>query len=150
MTSRAPQAAFDRGVTLVELVIFIVVTGIAVTGVLLAFAATERGGPTAAQMTQARVLADSRMELVLAQKNVLGFDCFNAPLADPCETAAASATPPCPGRTASTAPLCAVPTGYLVAVSVTSPSVISRLVTVQVQGPGGGALATMTGEVDSD
>lgn len=137
-----------RGVTLVELVVFIVVVGIALSGVLLAFAATERGVPTVAQLEQARVLAASRMELVLGQKPVLGFDCFNAPLADPCEAAAAAF--PCPGRVASAASACSVPAGYGVDVQVAALPGPRRQVTVQVQGPTGATLAVLTSEVDAD
>ncbi len=147
-TNRVHGPSVDGGVTLVELLIFIVVTSIAVTGVLLAFAATERGGPTAAEIGIAEQLAQERMELILAQRPLLGFDCFNPPLFDPCQ--AASPVPPCPGRPAPTSPVCTnFPSGFTVtsALATTSGSP-QKTVTVQVTGPAGQTLALLTSEID--
>jgi len=138
----------QEGVTLIELVVFIVVIAIAVTGVLTAFAATQRGGPTSAQMGVAEQIAQERMELMLAQRPLLGFDCFNVPLADPCQNAAAA--PPCPGRTASTASICTTfPVGFVVTSNVSAVAgTAEKDVTVQVVGPQGQQLAALTSEVD--
>ncbi|MHB1950951.1 MAG: hypothetical protein ACYCQK_05695 [Acidiferrobacteraceae bacterium] len=148
-----PRAGLGRagarevGVTLIELLIFIVVISIAVTGVLLAFAATERGGPTAAEISTAQQLAQERLELILAQRPVLGFDCFNTPLFDPCQ--AASPAPPCPGRPAPTSAVCtSFPPGFAVNTSLTTPAASQKLVRVQVTGPGGQTLAQLTSEID--
>lgn len=144
---RRATRASELGVTLVELLIFIVVVSIAVTGVLLALAATERGGPTAAEIGMAEQLAQERMELILAQRPVLGFDCFNAPLFDPCQAAAAA--PPCPGRPAPTSPLCTTfPAGFAVSSSLAVAAPSQKLVTVRVTGPGGQTLAALTSEID--
>lgn len=144
---RRVTSADELGVTLIELLIFIVVVSIAVTGVLLAFAATERGGPTAAEIGMAEQLAQERMELILAQRPVLGFGCFNAPLFDPCQAAAAA--PPCPGRPAPTSPICTTfPAGFTVSSSLAVPAASQKLVTVRVTGPGGQTLAALTSEID--
>lgn len=143
-----PAASWQKGVTLIELLVFIVVTAIAVTGVLLAFSATQRGGPTASQIVLAEQLAQERMELILAQRPILGFDCFNAPLADPCQNAPAVA--PCPqSHPASTASICTTfPVGFTVTSAVTAVTgTAQKDVTVQVTGPQG-QLAALTSEVD--
>lgn len=139
----------QQGVTLVELLVFIVVTAIAVTGVLLAFSATQRGGPTASQIVIAEQLAQERMELMLAQRPILGFDCFSTPLADPCQSA--TAAPPCPGRAASTASICTTfPAGFTVTTGVSAVAgTTEKNVTVQVAGPQGQQLAALTSEIDA-
>jgi len=76
------RAARSRGVTLVELVVFIVIVGIAAFALLQSFGSLLPRSPTGAQLTQASQLAQERMELILGQRNVLGYT--NAINLDPC------------------------------------------------------------------
>jgi len=131
----------QKGASLIELVVFIVIVSIAVTGVLIAFSASLRGGPTSRQLTIATQLAQERMELILAQKQVLGFACFTVPRFDPCQ--AAPAVGACPATVASAQPQCTTfPTGY--SLMATPPSLAVwptdanfNVVRVTVTGPNG-------------
>ena len=95
------RARFNtRGVTLVELIAFIVIVGVLVSGLIGDFSATMSGSGTPKQMTQALQYAQERMELIKAQKDRLGFSGFTAATYDPCLTG--SAHPSCnstPGYT---------------------------------------------------
>lgn len=82
----------QTGVSLVEMVAFIVIVSIAMVGLMRAYTSILSRAPTAAQLTQATQLAQERMELILAQKDVLGFESLAL---DPCVTSAAAiCTPP--------------------------------------------------------
>lgn len=87
----------QSGLSLVEMIIFIVVVSIAVSGVLLAFTSTLRAAPSPNQITTATQLAQERMELILAQKRAAGLATF----VDPCV--------PGPGPA-----ICITPTGYAI------------------------------------
>jgi Tfp pilus assembly protein PilE len=107
-----------RGVTLVELIAFIIIVGVLVSGLMTGFATTLRGSGVSKQVTQALQLAQERMELILARKDVVGFACFtndaNGPRYDPCGAAVAAGT--CAATLASTHPACSAATtfGYTV------------------------------------
>jgi type II secretory pathway pseudopilin PulG len=95
-----------RGVTLVELIAFVVIVGVLVSGLIGGFSATMRGSGTPKQMTQALQYAQERMELIRAQKDRLGFSGFTAATFDPCLTG--STHPACtsiPGYTVTVSPL---------------------------------------------
>ena len=68
MIAKAPPAR-SRGLTLIELVVFIVIVGVAAFALLGSFGAMLTRSPTAAQLTQAMQLAQERMELILGQRN---------------------------------------------------------------------------------
>lgn len=91
----------DRGVTLIELIAFIVIVGVLVSGLVGGFSATMRGSGTPRQLTQALQYAQERMELIRAQKDRLGFAGFTAATFDPC-------------LTGSTHPACSSTPGYSV------------------------------------
>ena len=55
----------ERGFTLIELIIFIVITGILATGLAAVFSTTMRGAAAPGQLTQATQIAQERMELIL-------------------------------------------------------------------------------------
>jgi MSHA pilin protein MshD len=132
----------QAGVTLVELIVFIVVVSISVSGVLLAFSATQRGAITPNQLTQATQLAQQRMELILARKTVLSFACFTSPRFDPCQTAAAAGV--CPATTASTTGGCsAPPTGYTISIPLLVIAGNDATITVTVLGSSGTQLAEL-------
>ncbi|WP_372522081.1 prepilin-type N-terminal cleavage/methylation domain-containing protein [Sulfuricaulis sp.] len=73
---RANQA----GVTLVELIVFIVVVALLAIGLIAAFTSSMKDTPASGDVSQALQLAQERMELILAYKQSRG---FNA-LIDPC------------------------------------------------------------------
>jgi type II secretory pathway pseudopilin PulG len=103
-----------RGVTLIELVAFIIIIGVLVSGLAAGFNANMRGSATSRDVTQALQLAQERMELIRARKDVVGFACFTGTRFDPCQNAAAAGS--CPAMAASTHPACSAATtlGYTV------------------------------------
>ena len=80
---RVPVVAC-RGVTLLELVIFIVIAGLAVAGLVVGMSGAVRTAPMSKEMHQGLQLAQGRMELILAQRTRLGFAAFTSATFDPC------------------------------------------------------------------
>lgn len=82
----------QSGVTLVELVAFIVVAALLTTGLIAAFTTAMKSTPESGEIQQALQLAQERMELILAYKKSQGFSA----LVDPCTLASppAQCTPP--------------------------------------------------------
>jgi len=80
--------AAQRGVTLIELIAFIVIMGISVTALLSMYRAVLPRGATTTEITRATQLAQERMELILGQRVASGYS--SVVLADPC----AGGTPP--------------------------------------------------------
>jgi len=74
-----------RGVSLVELIVFIVVTGIVAAALIAGMAAAVRTAPVPRLMHQGLQLAQGRMELILAQRKSLGFSNFTSATFDPCQ-----------------------------------------------------------------
>ncbi len=109
------------GFTLVEIVIFIVVAGVLVAGLIVAMGSSLRGSSQAGQTDMAAEIAQTRLELILAQKRAVGFAAF----ADPCS--------PGPGPAA-----CTAPTGYAVTSTIVAgwggDPTNYKLVTVSVTG----------------
>lgn len=103
-----------RGVTLIELIAFIIIVGVLVSGLAAGFSANMRGSGDARDVTQALQLAQERMELIRARKDVVGFACFTGTRFDPCQAAAAAGS--CPAMAASSHPACSAATtlGYTV------------------------------------
>jgi Tfp pilus assembly protein PilV len=79
-------SAAQRGVTLVELIVFIVIMGISAVALLSMYRAVLPHGLTPAQITLATQLAQERMELILGQRIVDGYS--TATFTDPCVGAA--------------------------------------------------------------
>lgn len=75
-----PKPRAQRGVTLVELVVFITIAGLLAVGLTSVFTAAMRGVATGGDVNQVLALAQERMELVLAQRHRQGFSAF----VDPC------------------------------------------------------------------
>lgn len=74
--------AAERGVSLIELIAFIVIMGMSVMALLSMYRAVLPRGATATQITQATQLAQERMELILGQRAAAGYS--TAVLTDPC------------------------------------------------------------------
>lgn len=81
-STRAPR---QRGVTLVELIVFIVIVAIVTAAMMRAFIGTMRGSDYGKQMTQATQLAQQRMELILGRRKQLTYATFSAANYDPCQ-----------------------------------------------------------------
>ena len=75
-----------RGFTLVELVVFMVILSFAAYALFRSFGSVLPRSPTAAQLTQAMQLAQERMELILGQRDVRGYN--NLVDLDPCNVGA--------------------------------------------------------------
>jgi prepilin-type N-terminal cleavage/methylation domain-containing protein len=81
VTAKYPIAR-TRGFTLVEMVVFIVIFGIAAYALFRSFSSLLPRSPSAAQLTQATQLAQERMELILGQRDVRSYN--NTVDLDPC------------------------------------------------------------------
>ncbi len=73
---------WQRGLSLIELIVFIVVMSIAVVAVMQGLSSALRGSLTPGQITQATQLAQERMELILATRQTRGY----SGIFDPCTT----------------------------------------------------------------
>jgi prepilin-type N-terminal cleavage/methylation domain-containing protein len=129
----------QRGFSMIELIMVIVVIGIAGAALLRLFPLTRAGAPTPAQMTVANQLAQERMELILGTRHTLGF----SSIVDPC----ASGTPtPCSTVSGYTITTRGVPSGPPSpdTWSVDANTTHFRQVTVTVSGPTGHTLSVLT------
>jgi type II secretory pathway pseudopilin PulG len=118
----------NNGFSLIELIIFIVVLAIGI-GVLLPITTTLTYIHHIDQQTQALELAGQRMELILAQKHLQGFNYFT----DPC----VGASPPA---------VCTVPSGYSVNAVITdnwAGDSNYKIITVTASGLGNAELQTL-------
>jgi prepilin-type N-terminal cleavage/methylation domain-containing protein len=75
-----------RGFTLVEMLVFIVIVSVAAYALFRSFGSLLPRSPSAAQLTQATQLAQERMELILGQRDVRGYN--NVVDLDPCNVGA--------------------------------------------------------------
>jgi prepilin-type N-terminal cleavage/methylation domain-containing protein len=115
--------ARGRGFTLVEMIAFIVIVGIAAVALFQMFRQTLPRSPTPAQLIQATQLAQERMELILGRRGVVSYAALN----DPC----VGGTPPA---------ICTNTFGYIVGVNGISsvaawngnPTADFKLITVTV------------------
>lgn len=84
------RSAHDvRGVTLVELILFIVIAGVIASAMVQAFSATMSGSHIGKEMTQATQLAMQRMDVIQGQRDTLGYSGFAASADyDPCSSGA--------------------------------------------------------------
>lgn len=76
-----------RGLTLVELIMFIVIVGAVAAAMVQAFSGTARGSHLGKEITQATQLAQQRMEVILGQRWRLDYGAFDNTNYDPCQLA---------------------------------------------------------------
>lgn len=140
LPAKAASAA-QRGVTLIELIVFIVIMGISVTALLSMYRAVLPHGTTPAQITLATQLAQERMELLLGQRDASGYS--TAVLADPC----VGGTPPaiCTDQFTPSGLYSIVVTGVNPALQFSGLNIDSyRMLGVKVLGPDGKQLANLS------
>jgi Tfp pilus assembly protein PilV len=133
--------AAQRGVTLIELIAFIVIMGISAVALLSMYRAALPRGATPAQITLAAQLAQERMELILGQRAANGYT--TGALADPC----VGGTPPaiCTNQYTPSGLYSIVVTGINPAVSFSGLSTNNyRMLGVKVLGPDGNQLANLS------
>jgi Tfp pilus assembly protein PilV len=70
----------QRGISLIEVTIFIVVVGLAMVAVIMGVGASLQNTPSSSQTTLALEQAQSRMDIILGQRAIVGFASF----VDPC------------------------------------------------------------------
>jgi len=107
---KPPEPSGQQGVTLIEFIAFIVIVGLLVSGLMSGFSVTMRGSGVPKQVTQGLQLAQERMELIRARKDVVGFACFTGTRFDPCTAAALVGS--CPAMPASAHPACNTATTF--------------------------------------
>lgn len=98
MNQRVHRPLDGDGFSLIEVIVFIVILGVLMAALVIAFASPLLSSPDAGRLDLAAELAQQRMELILAQRRAAGFAAF----ADPC-----------PGPV-----ICTPPTGYAVTSSI--------------------------------
>lgn len=134
-----------RGISLIEVIVFIVITGIVAAALMFGMSAALRSAPVPKEMHQGLQLAQGRMELILAQRKRLDFSGFTSATFDPC-------APPGGAQEACLAPAAyAVATpcfytgagtcGFGAANTCRSGDVNYKCVRVRVTGPDGTTLA---------
>jgi len=72
------------GVNLIEVIVFIVITGLVIAGLVAGMSGALRTAPVPREMHQGLQLAQGRMELILAQRSRLDFAGFTSATFDPC------------------------------------------------------------------
>jgi Tfp pilus assembly protein PilW len=137
---RAATAA-QRGVSLIELIAFIVIMGISVVALLSMYRAVLPRGATPAEITLATQLAQERMELLLGQRAVDGYS--TATFTDPCVGAASPVI--CTNQFTPSGLYAIIVTGVNPVVPFSGLSTNSyRMFGVQVLGPDGYQLANLS------
>jgi prepilin-type N-terminal cleavage/methylation domain-containing protein len=122
----------SKGFSLIEMIVFILIIGITATAVLRSFGSILQKSPTANRQTTAIALAQERMELILAQRQLKGFNSF----IDPCTLG----SPPS---------ICTAPSGYIVSSTISTVTIGGdsnyKNITVTVSGLGDTTLQTLVG-----
>lgn len=142
LSARAAPTA-QRGLSLIELIAFIVIMGISVVALLSMYRAVLPRSTTPAQITLATQLAQERMELILGQREASGYS--TAVLTDPC----VGGTPPaiCTSQYTPSGLYSIVVTGVNTAVVWSGTANTYRMFGVQVLGPAGTQLVDLSAVV---
>ncbi len=135
------------GVSLIEVIVFIVITAVVVVGLVAGMSGAVRTAPVPREMHQGLQLAQGRMELILAQRSRLGFAGFTGATFDPC-AAPAGAQEACltPTTYAVVAPCFytgAGTCGFGAANTCRAGDANYKCVRVRATGPGGTTLAEL-------
>lgn len=138
-SARAAIAA-QRGVSLIELIAFIVIMGICVTALLSMYRAVLPRGATPSEITLATQLAQERMELILGQRVASGYS--TAVLTDPCVGAASPVI--CTNQFTPPGLYSIIVTGINPAVQWSGTANTFRMFGVKVLGPDGKQLANLS------
>ncbi len=128
-----------RGFSLLELLVFIVVVGLMGVALFGAFSGALLGAGERERSMRATHLAQERLELILAQKQAVGFSAFTAASYDPCTSA-----PP-----ATHASCSAIPAGYVVSAALAGDwggDVNYKVITVTVSGLGSAQLQALVAD----
>lgn len=125
--------------TLIEVLILLIVVGIAATALTIPLTTTVRAGSQLIDYSSATNLGDVRMNLILAQWRTQGYVSFN----DPCSQAS------CNGANCSPA-VCQTPEGYTVTGTITpytfNTDAHYKMITVTVTGKGSSTLNMIVAE----
>lgn len=117
-----------NGFTLIELVIFIVVTGILASTILLSLSTGLTKAPNALKSTIATQTANQCMEWFIGQRKLIGYSAIT-----------------CPSTTVPS--FCTSPSGYTLAVNIVCTTINSdasyQTITVTVSGNGDAQLTTL-------
>lgn len=119
----------EYGMTLIEVVIFIVVMGILGTTILSTFYYSLKNTPTVDYNAQAIALAEKRMDIIVGQCRKVGFATF---------------TDLCVGSPSSA--VCVIPSGFTVSSTITAnwnSNANYKVITVTVSGLGSATLTSM-------
>lgn len=111
----------NAGFSLIELVVFIVVMGIAITGIFLAFQTALQKSVVATPQIIANLLAQGRMDIIVGQERINGFNSYS----DICPAAAVCTLP-------------AALSGYSISSSITTTTISGdtyNIITVTASGP---------------
>ena len=100
MKSQFKSSAFAmRGVTLIELIVFIVIVAFVMAALLWTFSGTMRGSSTGKKLTSATQAAQQRMDVILGHvrtlRSTVGYGAINATNYDPCPPVGAWANQAC-------------------------------------------------------
>lgn len=147
MNRAIPLAArHARGVTLVELIAFIVIVAVVATAMVQAFSGTMRGSHFGKQMTQATQLAQQRMEVIVGQLKYLGYANVAAANYDPCKLALWAGPPEACGTTTSPAGPFVIDSSFDDAADAcgAGSGIDCRVIAITVDGPYGDRLASLT------
>jgi type II secretory pathway pseudopilin PulG len=138
----------DRGVTLVELIAFIAISGIVAAALVQVFSATMHGAHYGKEVTQATQLAQQRMDVILGQRARLGYAGFTVTTYDPCPPVGTWATAPCNTTTYPAGSYTVSSSGSSFAADACGAGTGTncRLIVVTVAGPYGDPLASLTAQ----
>lgn len=123
------KAIGEKGFSLIELIIFMVIVGIGATGIIAVYQFSLSNTSKIEYNNQAIALAQERMAIILGFKKILGFSSFY----DPCE----AGSPPA---------ICGSKAGYTVSSTITSNWFSNsnfKRITVTVSGLGNATMTTM-------
>jgi prepilin-type N-terminal cleavage/methylation domain-containing protein len=134
MLSEKNRQRRQFGLTLVEVVVTIIVLGIAATALLPMFSNVLTRSPDSSEIVRATYLAQSRMELILGQRATAGYSGVN----DPCQAVVSIA---CAGHSGYSLTVIGMPA--VVAWPVNTDTTRFRLVTVRVTGQSGSILSQL-------